>query len=133
MLLKKLTAALLLIAMLCAGVLMAQAEIALPMYSESAQIFANLKINNGKAAANGRVEATPQKQVYIYVYLQRSENGKWQTVQVWNGNGKGVAFAGGTQTVASGYDYRVYAVGKVYSQEGKLLENVRQYSKTVHY
>lgn len=43
----------------------------------------------------------------------------------------GTAAAGGEVTVAKGYSYRTYAVGRFYNKEGVLLERVTATSKTV--
>ena len=43
----------------------------------------------------------------------------------------GMAEAGGEVTVAKGYSYRTYAVGRFYNKEGVLLERVTATSKTV--
>ena len=55
-----------------------------------------------------------------------------ENVDSWNGSRvNGMAEAGGEVTVAKGYSYRTYAVGRIYNKAGVLLERVTATSKTV--
>ena len=89
-------------------------------------IRANLSFKGDTALSSGGV--TPQSydgdwMARINVYLQRKEDGVWKNVDSWNGSKvNGMAAAGGEVTVAKGYSYRTYAVGRIYNKAGVLLE-----------
>ena len=106
-----------------------------PQYSHTKSIRANLSFKGDTALSSGSV--APQSYdsdwtARINVYLQRKEDGVWKNVDSWSGSKvNGMAAAGGEVTVAKGYSYRTYAVGRIYNKEGVLLERVTATSKTV--
>ena len=106
-----------------------------PQYSHTKSIRANLSFKGDTALSSGSV--APQSYdsdltARINVYLQRKEDGVWKNVDSWNGSRvNGMAEAGGEVTVAKGYSYRTYAVGRIYNKEGVLLERVTATSSSV--
>ena len=124
---------LLLICSICPPTALA-AEIS-PKYSHTMSIRANLSFKGDTALSSGGVTPKSYSDDWtsrINVYLQRKEDGVWKNVDSWNGSRvNGMAEAGGEVTVAKGYSYRTYAVGRFYNKEGVLLERVTATSKTV--
>lgn len=107
----------------------------MPCYSYTSSIAASLSINDGVAKAAGKITPEDSRRTTITVRLQReSSSGTWVTISTWTGsNASGKSEAGGTKSLTSGYNYRVYVTGKVYNSSGTVLETVNKYSTTKAY
>ena len=103
-------------------------------YNYIRNMTARLNITGGTAKAVGDITPEGSRQTSIIVRLQKeSSPGMWTTVAYWTGsNASGISEAGGTRTISSGYNYRVYVVGKVYDSSGSVIETGTAYS-SVHY
>ena len=68
----------------------------------------------------------------VVVKLQRRMNSGWETVASWSAfafGGERAQAAGSAQATA-GYEYRVLTDGKIYAQNGTVLEELTQISAT---
>ncbi len=103
-------------------------------YDYISSISASLSFSSGTASASGRIIPIGKRHTSIIVRLQKETSpGMWTTVAYWTGsNTSGGSEAGGTHTISSGYNYRVYTVGKVYDSSGSVIETGTAYS-SVHY
>lgn len=119
----------LIFAMSTIGVVHAEENIIL-RYSYVSSISASLSINSGIAKAAGKVCPCNNLKTSITVQLQREiSSGIWSTISTWSGNNEnGSSEAGGTRRLTSGYNYRVYVVGKVYDRFGTVIETVEKCS-----
>ena len=101
-------------------------------YSHMKSIAAYLDIEDGTAYSDGEVIPISFSANYtarITVYLQRKANGSWQTIATWSDSQvNGVAMAGGSRTVTSGYESRTYVVGTISDADGTLLERATRTS-----
>lgn len=106
-----------------------------PYYSYTSSITASLSINDGIAKATGKVIPEENRHTSITVHLQQeSDSGTWFTISTWTSNNtSGKSEAGGTKSLVSGYNYRVYVTGKVYNSAGAAIETVNKYSVTKSY
>lgn len=107
----------------------------MPCYSYTSSIAASLSISDGVAKAAGKITPEDSQHTSITVRLQRkSSSGTWSTISTWTGsNAGGKSEAGGTKSLTSGYDYRVYVTGKVYNSTGTVIETIDKYSATKSY
>ena len=107
----------------------------MPRYTYASAVSANLSITSGTARAVGKVATDQNLKTSIIVRLQKEySSGKWTTISTWTGsNESGASEAGGTKTLTSGYNYRVYVTGKVYDSAGTVIETVDKYSTTKSY
>lgn len=107
----------------------------MPCYDYVSSVHASLNIDSGTASAVGKVYVGKKMQTSITVRLQReNSNGKWVTIVTWTGGDEsGLCIAGGTRALISGYNYRVYVIGRVYDDEGTLIETAYRYSPTKSY
>jgi len=107
----------------------------MPCYSYTSSIAASLSISGGVAKAAGKITPEDSRHTSITVRLQReSSSGTWVTISTWTGsNAGGKSEAGGTKSLTSGYDYRVYVTGKVYNSAGTVIETIDKYSATKSY
>ncbi len=103
-------------------------------YDYISSVAARLSIDGGTAKASGRIIPLGNRKTSIIVRLQRETSpGMWTTIAYWTGsNAAGSSEASGTHTISSGYNYRVYTVGKVYDSSGSVIETGTAYS-SVHY
>lgn len=84
--------------------------------------------------ASGYISAYPGvvDEVWIFLYLERYENGRWVTVGSWSKfSYTYYAYLEGFKAVASGYVYRVR--GSYYAWSGTSYEQVTGYSGTQYY
>lgn len=104
-------------------------------YTYVDSIKASLNISSGTATATGNVIPAGSMKSSVTVRLQREgSSGNWSTISTWTGtNEKGKSEAGGTKSLVSGYNYRVYVTGKVYDSKGNVVETVNKYSTTKAY
>jgi hypothetical protein len=71
-------------------------------------------------------------EVWIFLYLERYENGRWVTVGSWSKfSYTYYAYLEGFKSVASGYVYRVR--GSYYAWSGTSYEQVTGYSSSQYY
>lgn len=107
----------------------------MPCYTYIDMIQAGLSINSGTAKASGSVFPAGNLKTSITVRLQReSSDGTWITISTWIGsNNNGASEAGGTKELKTGYNYRVYVVGKVYNSNGVAVETIKKYSAIKSY
>ena len=107
----------------------------MPRYTYVSKINSTLSISSGTASAVGLVTTSQKLKTSIIVRLQREySSGKWTTISTWtSSNESGASEAGGTKTLTSGYNYRVYVTGKVYDSAGTVIETVERYSTTKSY
>lgn len=107
----------------------------MPRYAYVSTINSSLSISSGTARAVGKVATDQNMKTSIIVRLQREySSGKWTTISTWtSSNESGASEAGGTKTLTSGYNYRVYVTGKVYDSAGTVIETVDKYSTTKTY
>lgn len=106
-----------------------------PCYMYVDEIRAHLSIQAGTAKVSGSVFPSGGFRTTVIVRLQReSSTGLWTTIDTWSGsNRSGRSEAGGTKTLICGHNYRVCVTGKVYDENGTLLETVSKYSATKAY
>lgn len=104
-------------------------------YTHTSSIVASLSINGGSAKASGKITPENSEATSILVRLQKETNpGEWTTIATWSGTkASGRSEAGGSKSVTSGYNYRVYVTGKVYDSSGNVIETVDKYSSTRSY
>ncbi len=104
-------------------------------YDYIRSISAQLSITGGTAQAFGDITPEGSRHTSIIVRLQKETSpGMWTTVAYWTGsNASGSSEAGGTRTISSGYNYRVYVVGKVYDSSGSVIETGTAYSPVQYY
>ncbi len=104
-------------------------------YDYVSSVNASLNINSGTADVLGKVYTGKNLKTSITVRLQReNSSGKWVTIETWTGSDEsGLCIAGGTRALISGYNYRVYVIGRVYDDEGTLIETAYKYSPTKSY
>ena len=108
-----------------------EAPIDMARYDHTSFISAELSISWGKAHAYGEIDPIENNRTTITVRLQRKEDGSWTTIKTWTGqNNNGPCDAGGAVSISSGYLYRTYVTGKVYSSAGSVIETVNKYSGT---
>lgn len=107
----------------------------MPCYAYVNSIKASLSVSSGTAKAVGNIIPSGDLKTSIIVRLQReSSTGSWTTISTWTGSNEGgKSEAGGTKALTSGYNYRVYVTGKVYSSAGTVIETVEKYSTTKAY
>ena len=107
----------------------------MPCYDYVSSISATLSITSGIAKATGMVNVAQNQKTSIIVRLQReTRNGSWITIASWSAsNNSGASEAGGTKSLNSGYNYRVYVTGKVYNDAGSVIETINKYSVTKSY
>lgn len=124
----------LVLALSAVGVVHAEGDIML-CYDYVSSLSASLTIDSGTANAVGMVYVSPKMKTSITVRLQReNSSGKWATIETWTGsNVSGASEAGGTRALISGYNYRVYVIGRVYDSAGTVIETAYKYSPTKSY
>jgi len=72
----------------------------------------------GKAILTSAVDARNTDEIKISMYLQKYEDGRWQTVKHWSTIQSGTFAVLGTQWyVASGYQYRMKSYAYVYKDD----------------
>ena len=113
------------------------ATTAFARYSHTAQISVTFSISGSTAACEGYViPSSTENTASVSVRLQKKVGSSWNTVNTWSGTASGAGFpawAGGTYTLTSGYDYRVYVVGTVKDPSGTVLETTNITSSTKTY
>ena len=119
------------------GALAAEAQISSPnsvMWTHTDFISAGLTIGNlGYATCSSSLEITNSTDTgTLYMKLQRYSNGTWNDVYTWSTSGYDCLTLGGNYYVTSGYQYRVHAIGYVFTG-GTLEEITTQDSKQVYY
>ena len=97
----------------------------LARYQYIDRISANLTISSsGTATCDGLVTSiSAGGNGEVTVTLERFVNGSWTYVNSWTTTGRALYTTGThSQSVTSGFWYRVVVVGKVYNSSGTLLE-----------
>lgn len=107
----------------------------MPYYTYVGTIKVDFSVDGTIAECLGRIKPKSNEQTSIVVNLQRkSSGGTWSTIATWTDRcASGLSEAGGTKSVTKGYDYRVYATGKVYNSSGSVIETVNKYSSVISY
>lgn len=89
--------------------------------------------NQGKAMLTSIVDARNVDRIRIEIYLQRYQNGRWNTVKSWETNQNGtLATLGENWYVASGYQYRMLSYAYVY-KDGIIVDSTMFSSTTIIY
>ena len=97
----------------------------MPRYTYIDSIWACISIDTawGIATCEGEVVAKDVYPVEVVVYLQVYKDGKWETVKSWSAEDTYSVYLSKAYAVMSGYTYRAYVEGRVYSSSGALLES----------
>lgn len=116
------------------GTVHAEEEV-MPCYAYICSINVKFSISGGIVTAVGEIKPQDGQHTSVTVRLQRENSaGTWTTIETWTGsNAAGKSEAGGTRALISGYNYRVYVIGRVYDDEGTLIETAYKYSPTKSY
>ena len=87
----------------------------------------------GKAVLTSAVDARNTDEIKISMYLQKYEDGRWQTVKHWSTIQSGTFAVLGTQRyVASGYQYRMKSYAYVYKDDVFLESTVYTSSSKIY-
>lgn len=134
---KKLICLVLCMAMSLAMVNVAMAEttvIVQPKYSHTLLITVSFNLTAGIARAAGEIQPRDDYETRVTVRLQQKVGNSWITLETWTGHkDPGTSEAGGTRSVDLGYSYRVYVIGRVFDDNGYVLETVSKYSDVKTY
>ena len=107
----------------------------MPRYSYTRSVAVMLDISeDGTATAATKVTGYPDTAtaVYIFMYLERKENGRWETVESWSESSSSYSLTmEESAEVESGYTYRVRASCYVYA--GGQNEYITKNSQEVRY
>lgn len=107
-------------------------EILQPLYNGTGNIIVDFSLSGNSASCSGRITPNITAQTEIVVKLQKKENNTWTIIASWSsGKNNGTSEAGGTCSVESGYQYRVWATGTVSNDEGEIYETVSRYSTII--
>ena len=121
---------LLLLGVLMANLVTAQAAQIGPMYIGISQLASTLSISSsGGASCNGRVAVLNGYKADLTVELKQDG----ATIKTWTSSGSGTISAGGTYYVASGHSYYVTSTAKVYNSSGTLVESPSKDSPSSSY
>ncbi|MBN4069525.1 hypothetical protein JYU11_01320 [bacterium AH-315-G05] len=96
-------------------------------------VFANdfYITDQGKAVLTSSVDARNVDEITISMYLQKYQDGRWNTVKHWVTTQRGtLCIIGKTWYVVRGYQYRMLSC--VY-QDGRLIESTSYASKSLIY
>ena len=108
------------------------ADTFLPMNTDTSTVLASLSISGDSANCVGTMNAIKgASSASVAISLQRKVNGSWETIHSKTVSSQGrYVKAEANYAIASGYAYRVKAVGKTYDSSGNLLETITRYSAT---
>ena len=105
-----------------------------PRFTYIDYVSTTFDIQGGVAEAGGLISPRGNRHSWIAVKLQRLEDGIWKTKKIWYGeNENGTCSAGGNYTLTSGYNYRVQVNGRVFDENGDILEAHYMNSQTKYY
>ena len=106
-----------------------------PRHTYINTVSASLTVNEttGTATCVATASAFTTPYVKVLCYLQRYQNGGWQTVKTWSNIDSITAVVDETWHVEYGYTYRVRVVGQALDSSYTILESVVQFSKTHDY
>lgn len=124
---KRITALLLVVVLLCALVPSASAAVSEPdnpnfNYIRSTSVTF-LVDENGIACCTARCIADRDVTIKIIGTLQQYKNGAWSTLATWSTSGSFVVTLDKQRAVYSGYKYRFTGKFYIYDSEGSLLES----------
>ena len=101
-------------------------------YQYARSVTAGLNIAGSTAECYGNIVPIDNMKTSIVVRLQKKEGETWKTIRTWTGsNSAGQSEAGGTKSIVTGYEYRVYVTGKVYDSGDNVVEAIDKYSSVV--
>lgn len=107
----------------------------MPFYAYTDSVAVSLKISSsGRATAKVEVAGYPTMTTHIYItmYLERKESGKWVTIESWSDNVESDSLTlEESVVVQSGYSYRVRT--SCYSYSGTEHEHITKCSQEVNY
>lgn len=124
---KRITALLLVVVLLCALVPSASAAAIKPdspcfQYIHSTAVIF-LVDENGIACCTARCIADSDVTIKIIGTLQQYKNGAWSTLATWSTSGSRLVTLDKQRAVYSGYKYRFTGKFYIYDSEGSLLES----------
>ena len=104
-----------------------------PRYTYTWEVFAGLNISGTTATCLGKGRGMySDTTTHVLVRLQQksSESSYWTTIASWTAtaNGTGTALVSETNTVTTGYSYRVVVRCQIKDSSGTILEMVYRYS-----
>ncbi|MDW7657853.1 MAG: hypothetical protein SCM11_11855 [Bacillota bacterium] len=105
-----------------------------PRFSYTNVISTSMYTSASGITATGYILGYPgiTDEVWIFLYLERYENGRWVTVGSWSEFAYTYfAYLEGFKSVASGYYYRVR--GSYYAWSGNSYEQITGYSSSKYY
>ena len=106
----------------------------MPLNTYIDYVAATLRTSGSTATAAGQVSPYNNEATRVAVKLQQYIAGGWKTQRIWYGSSSGgTSEAGGTYTMASGYNYRVQVNGRVVNSSGTTLESVTTNSAVKYY
>ena len=109
-------------------------EIVYPMYNETSFITADITISSGTASCFGIIVPISPSKTSVEVCLYKKTGWTWHIIASWfESNSNGSSVAEGTCSVDAGFQYKVIVCGKVFDDEGVLLETVYRQTHTVDY
>lgn len=116
----------------------AQAVVISPMYVGIANFQVSLSINGSGIAGCSAYLATSISSCTptLAVTLKKSTNGQaWTSVKSWTATGTYLLGASVDETiaVASGYQYKLFATGRIINSEGLVIETAYKNSAAVAY
>lgn len=122
--LKKIISVVLILGLLSAIIVPAQANTIQPRWTHVDELYAALKIDTtlGIATCEGSITAQDDLPVKVIVYLQQYNNGRWVTLKTWQAEDSEYVYKSGSYAIYSGYKYRTYVEGFVYDSNGNMIE-----------
>ena len=96
-------------------------------FSSISYIQGKISVNSRSIDVDAALKATAGDNTKLYVYLQRSENGSWKTIETFS-NSENSQLCGLSETVytATNYKFRLKITARVYDGSS-LLENATIY------
>lgn len=123
--------------MLSVFVVTAFASVELLRYSDIGKFHAFLSVSGGNALCNTLIlPSSSGSTVKLTATLKKSTDGSnWSYVASWSTSGPYPSGASINQSVSvsSGYQYKLFVTGRVYSASGTLLETAYKNSSMVSY
>lgn len=131
---KRLLCILLAVTLLSSGftALAAMPDTAVPYYTGTASIYANLSISStGLASCSGNISLRSGYVANLTMKLQQYTSNGWTTIETWfTATQKGLS---GSRYVTHGYYYRVVTSASVYTSSGGYVESPSVTSSSKYY
>lgn len=109
----------------------------MPMFDYTHMITAMFELSGDVATIGGLIDPAGGYRTSVIVRLQYKSGNSWISIKILSdSNTSGTSSASGTHTLVEedrGKDYRVHVTGRVFGEDGTVLEKLDKYSPIKHY